>query len=48
MADPKFYQQDAQTITKINQSLAENEDSLAQLYARWETLEAVEKGTHKC
>lgn len=43
MADPKFYQQDAQTITKINQSLAENETILAQLYARWETLEAVEK-----
>ncbi|KTD06198.1 putative fused transporter subunits of ABC superfamily: ATP-binding component [Legionella gratiana] len=43
MADPKFYQQDAQIITKINQSLAEDEDLLAQLYTRWETLEAVEK-----
>lgn len=43
MADPKFYQQDAQIIAKINQSLAEDEDLLAQLYTRWETLEAVEK-----
>ncbi|MBI2785412.1 MAG: ATP-binding cassette domain-containing protein [Legionella longbeachae] len=43
MADPKFYQQDAQVISKINQSLAEDEASLMQLYTRWEVLEDVEK-----
>ncbi|MCW8444254.1 ATP-binding cassette domain-containing protein [Fluoribacter gormanii] len=43
MADPKFYQQDAQVITKINQGLAEDETLLAQLYERWEVLEDVEK-----
>ncbi|WP_131780299.1 ATP-binding cassette domain-containing protein [Legionella bozemanae] len=43
MAEPKFYQQDAQLITKINQGLAEDEDLLTRLYARWEVLEDVEK-----
>ncbi|WP_454785119.1 ATP-binding cassette domain-containing protein [Legionella sp. WA2024007413] len=44
MADPKFYQQDAQMIAKINQGLAEDEMLLTQLYERWEVLEDVEKG----
>ena len=39
MADPKFYQQDASTIAKINQSLAEDEAVLMEYYARWEALE---------
>ncbi|MCE0723153.1 MULTISPECIES: ATP-binding cassette domain-containing protein [Legionella] len=43
MAEPKFYQQDAQLITKINQGLAEDEDLLTRLYTRWEVLEDVEK-----
>lgn len=43
MVEPKFYQQDAQLITKINQGLAEDEDLLTRLYARWEVLEDVEK-----
>lgn len=43
MAEPRFYQQDAQLITKINQGLAEDEDLLTQLYTRWEVLEDVEK-----
>lgn len=43
MADPKFYQQDAQIIAKINQGLAEDEALLTQFYARWEALEDVEK-----
>jgi ATP-binding cassette subfamily F protein uup len=43
MADPKFYQQDTQKITKINQGLAEDEALLTQLYARWEALEDIEK-----
>lgn len=43
MADPKFYQQDASTIARINQDLAEDEALLTQFYARWEALEDVEK-----
>ncbi len=43
MTDPQFYQQDASTIAKINQGLAEDEALLAQFYARWEALEDVEK-----
>lgn len=43
MADPKFYQQEAQVIAKINQGLAEDEALLTQFYARWEALEDVEK-----
>ena len=43
MADPKFYQQEAQLIAKINQALAEDEALLSQLYRRWEALEDVEK-----
>lgn len=39
MADPKFYQQDASAIAKINQSLAEDEAVLMEYYARWEALE---------
>lgn len=39
MADPKFYQQDASAIAKINQSLAEDEAVLMEHYARWEALE---------
>jgi ABC transport system ATP-binding/permease protein len=43
MADPKFYQQDTQKITKINQGLVEDEALLTQLYSRWEALEDIEK-----
>ncbi len=39
MTDPEFYQQDVQTITLFKQQLAEQELALAQLYARWETLD---------
>ena len=39
MAAPSFYQQDAQAIAKINQSLAEDEALLMEFYARWEALE---------
>jgi ATP-binding cassette subfamily F protein uup len=39
MADPKFYQQDASAIAKVNQSLAEDEAVLMGYYARWEALE---------
>lgn len=39
MAHPDFYQQDAQTISRINQRLADDEAALAALYLRWETLE---------
>lgn len=39
MADPMFYQQDAQAIAKINQGLAEDEALLMAFYARWEALE---------
>lgn len=42
MADPRFYQQDAQVIAKINQDLAEDEALLSQFYTRWEILEDVE------
>lgn len=44
MADVTFYQQNTQTIAQINQSLAEDETLLVQLYARWEALEDFEKG----
>ncbi|MFT4058314.1 MAG: ATP-binding cassette domain-containing protein [Legionella sp.] len=39
MAESKFYQQDANTIAKINQGLAADEALLIELYARWESLE---------
>lgn len=39
MADPQFYQQDTQIISKLNQELAADEALLATLYARWEELE---------
>jgi ATP-binding cassette subfamily F protein uup len=39
MADPDFYQQDAQTIAKITKKLADEEDLLAQYFSRWEELE---------
>ncbi|MFJ1268206.1 ATP-binding cassette domain-containing protein [Legionella lytica] len=39
MADPKFYQQEASVIAKINQSLADDEAVLMEYYARWEALE---------
>ncbi|MDI9819739.1 MULTISPECIES: ribosomal protection-like ABC-F family protein [unclassified Legionella] len=42
MASPDFYQQDAERIATCNQELAADEQTLAQLYARWEFLE--EKG----
>lgn len=42
MADPSFYQQEAAALAKINQRLAADEASLAQMYLRWETLEGKE------
>lgn len=39
MAEPEFYQQEAKIITEISQTLADDENSLAECYARWETLE---------
>lgn len=39
MAEPEFYQQDAQAISTYNQQLAQDEEELATLYARWEALE---------
>ena len=39
MAAPEFYQQDVKAIAEINQKLAADESSLAEFYARWETLE---------
>jgi ATP-binding cassette subfamily F protein uup len=40
MADPDFYQQEAQTMASANQALAKEEEALKKLYARWEALEA--------
>ena len=39
MADPDFYQQDAEAIGKFNQHLMDEEAKLAELYQRWELLE---------
>lgn len=39
MAEPDFYQQDAQTISFYTQELAKDENELTALYARWEALE---------
>jgi len=39
MANPAFYQQDRQEISRFQKTLADNEAALAQLYARWEVLE---------
>ncbi len=39
MADPKFYQQEADIIADIGQKLATDEELLSQMYARWEALE---------
>ena len=41
MADSKFYQQEAQIIAQITQQLTTAEATLAQMYARWEALEAL-------
>lgn len=40
MAKPAFYQQDAKKISDVKQQLAENDKMLAELYVRWELLEA--------
>jgi ATP-binding cassette subfamily F protein uup len=42
MAKPGFYLQDAKRVDDVQQKLAEHEEKLARLYARWEELE--EKG----
>lgn len=39
MAEPEFYQQDANSIAQINEALAADEQALMMLYARWEALE---------
>lgn len=39
MADPQFYQQDAQAIAKIGQELAKEEALLTEYFERWEALE---------
>lgn len=38
MAEPEFYQQEAQIITEINQQLEQDEMMLTEFYARWEEL----------
>lgn len=40
MANPRFYQQDAQVIAQISQAMAEDEALLRNYYARWEALES--------
>lgn len=44
MSDPDFYNQDAATITELQQSVAKLEDELTQTYARWEALEEKQNG----
>jgi ABC transport system ATP-binding/permease protein len=39
LADPDFYQQDADAIGKFNKHLVDEEAKLAELYQRWELLE---------
>lgn len=39
MANPVFYQQEVQRITEMKQKLAEDEQMLVKMYARWEMLE---------
>lgn len=39
MANPDFYQQEADVITRLNQELAVDEEELATLYQRWQDLE---------
>ncbi|KTD24495.1 MULTISPECIES: ATP-binding cassette domain-containing protein [Legionella] len=39
MAEPEFYQQEAQIISECNRQLLQDEEELAKLYARWEALE---------
>ncbi len=39
MAEPEFYQQEAQHILKITQQLAKEEALLTASFARWEALE---------
>lgn len=40
LTTPSFYQQETQKITEFKQQLAKQEATLAELYARWEALEA--------
>lgn len=42
MADPTFYKQDSETITKTNTELAELDTQLATAYTKWEQLAALE------
>ena len=39
IADPKFFQQESQLISETQKQLAEQEQSLQELYQRWELLE---------
>lgn len=39
MAESDFYQQDTESISLFNQQLADDENELSKLYARWESLE---------
>ena len=41
MADPAFYQQNAENITRAKNRLDEIETELAQVYERWEELEGI-------
>ena len=41
MADPKFYQEDKETIANTTSKLSEIESELKQAYSRWEALEEV-------
>jgi len=39
MTDPAFYQKTPEELTVLNQQLQENEQTLTEMYARWEALE---------
>ena len=40
MAEPSFYQQPGEEITTVTEKLTRQEAELAEMYVRWETLEA--------
>ncbi len=42
MSDPDFYQKDAETITSLQQAVADLEETLSATYEKWEALEEKE------
>jgi ATP-binding cassette subfamily F protein uup len=44
MGDPPFYQKDGHAVAAARDRLKAVEAELAEAYARWETLEAIEAG----